>query len=211
LFTGIIEVIGKVIEVSNLEDGSQIGIYAPTIIEDIKVGDSISVDGVCQTVIKISNKSFYIQAVGETILKSTFKEFKVGRKVNLERALTLNSRIGGHLIQGHVNETGIITRWFPRGENYFLAVKMNSELIKYCILEGSISVEGISLTIAAIKNDEVIINIIPYTVKNTNLKFKKVGDAVNIETDFIAKHIEQLINDKKNGNLSMNKLKNWGY
>ncbi len=211
MFTGIIEEIGHVTTIQKMADGFRLGMSAKKILEDLKVDDSISIDGACQTVIERDENHFMVEAVGETLQKTTLGNFRVGQLVNLERSLTLESRLGGHLVQGHINGIGIVTQWKQRGENFYLEVELKNEIMKYCILEGSIAVNGISLTIANLKKNLVGISIIPHTVKHTTLHNTKAGDKVNIEVDLIAKYVERLLNTTQNNGLTIDKLKSWGY
>lgn len=212
MFTGIIEEVGSVINKTAISGGIRFTIEAQEVLEDLHVGDSINVEGVCQTAVEVSKNSFSVEAVGETLEKTTLSNFKLNQKVNLERPLSPASRMGGHFVQGHVNGTGRITQWYPRGENYFLEMNVPDALSRYTILEGSIAVDGISLTIAHLSKNLVGINIIPHTVKNTSLQFKKAGDPVNIEVDMIAKYIERLLNSNKpSESLNLENLKKWGY
>jgi riboflavin synthase len=211
MFTGIIEEIGKVIQIKRMTDGREITIAARQILAKLKVRDSVSIDGTCQTVVGINSGEFTVQAVGETLHKTTLEQYKIGRKVNLESSLTLQTPLGGHLVLGHVNGTSTIRRLEKRGENYFLEIMLPAELLRYCIAEGSIAVDGISLTIANLKAAVAGISIIPHTVRNTNLQEKKVGDLVNIEADIIPRYLEKLIQNQAVENLTLDKIKNWGY
>ena len=211
MFTGIIEEIGEISAIEKMANGLRMRVSAGKVLSDLKTDDSIAIDGVCQTVIKRDSGSFWVEAVGETLLKTTFRDYRPGRPVNLERALTLQTRLGGHLVQGHVNGTAAIRQLHPRGENYYLELLLPAELSRHCIPEGSIAVDGISLTIAAIQNSKIGINIIPHTIRSTTLQYRNSGDRVNIETDVIARIIEKLVTSAPSGGLDMNKLKNWGY
>ena len=211
MFTGIIEEIGEITAVRNLTDQIEMKIQADKILENLKVSDSINIDGACQTVVNIANKEFTIQAVGETLTKTTMGKFQPGRKVNLERSLRLDSRLGGHFVQGHINGIGSISKIIKRSDNYYFEITIPENLIKYCAPEGSIAIDGISLTIAQIKKNIVGISVIPYTFNHTTLNLKSTGEMVNIETDILARQMEQLISKKENSDLSMEKLINWGY
>ena len=211
MFTGIIEEIGEITAVRNLTDQIEMKIRAHKILENLKVSDSINIDGVCQTVVNITNKEFTIQAVGETLTKTTMGNFHRDRKVNLERSLRLDSRLGGHFVQGHINGIGSISKIIKRSDNYYFEITIPENLIKYCAPEGSIAIDGISLTIAQIKKNIVGISVIPYTFNHTTLNLKSTGEMVNIETDILARQMEQLISKKENSDLSMEKLINWGY
>jgi riboflavin synthase len=211
LFTGIIEEIGEITAVRNLTDQIEMKIRAHKILEGLKVSDSINIDGVCQTVVNITNKEFTIQAVGETLTKTTMGNFHRDRKVNLERSLRLDSRLGGHFVQGHINGIGSISKIIKRSDNYYFEITIPENLIKYCAPEGSIAIDGISLTIAQIKKNIVGISVIPYTFNHTTLNLKSTGEMVNIESDILARQMERIISKKENSDLSMEKLINWGY
>ena len=193
MFTGLIEEIGQIKTLENISGGIRFSIAAQSVLSDLQVGDSISVDGVCLTAVSVSKEEFIVEAVGETLEKTTLSGYHPGSWVNLERPLTANGRLGGHFVQGHVNATGVITQWFPRGDNYFLEVEVPTHLMKYIILEGSIAIDGISLTVATLIDNRIGINIIPHTVQVTGLKYKEKGNRVNIEVDLIAKYIENLL------------------
>lgn len=197
MFTGIIEEIGKINRIDRIAGGKRLKISCNTVLEDLKKNDSVSVSGVCLTVIKVENDGFWVDAVGETLKKTTLVNIGLSACVNLERALRLNDRLGGHIVQGHVSGIGGITQITKLGENYFVEVQIPENLIKYTIDEGSITVDGISLTIAKLNGNKVGLSIIPHTWANTNLRQKKIGDDVNIETDFLAKYIENFLLKKQ--------------
>ncbi len=193
MFTGIIEEVGRIVSREEIAGGIRLGIEAREVFSDLSVGDSIAVNGVCLTVVHRKPPVFAVEAVGETLEKANLGRLAVEDRVNLERALAAGDRLGGHFVQGHVNGVGKITQWYPRGENYFLEVRVPPALLRYIILEGSIAIDGISLTVAHLNEDRVGINIIPHTAKVTNLQYRKVGDPVNIEVDMIAKYVERLL------------------
>ena len=214
MFTGIIEEIGKIEKITPIAGGITIKIKAEKILEDVAVNDSICIDGVCLTVTKKDNGTFWADAVGATLEKTTFIKIKADTSVNLERSVKLSDRLGGHLVQGHVNGVGTITEITKLGENYLLKILIPDELNKYLIKEGSIAINGISLTIADLKSNEISISIIPHTWQNTNLKDKKVNDKVNVEIDILAKYVEKLltkVNNSSNKNITENWLKEIGY
>jgi riboflavin synthase len=208
MFTGIIEEIGKIQKAKPIAGGLSLNIEAEKILEDISVNDSICVDGVCLTVTNVEDSAFWVDAVGATLEKSTFRDIKINHPVNLERSVRLDDRLGGHLVQGHVNGIGIISEIKKLGENYLLKISVPEELERYLIKEGSIAINGISLTIADEKNDQVVISIIPHTWQNTTLKFKQVNEKVNVEIDILAKYVEKLLS-QKDGNQKINLSENW--
>lgn len=215
MFTGIIEEIGVLKQTKIIAGGKRLYIATRKILQDTSIDDSIAVNGVCLTVVKMDPDSFWAEAVGATLEKTTLKNLSPGSKVNLERALTLSDRLGGHLMQGHINGMGQISALTRLGENYSLRIKYPSELSKYIITEGSIAIDGISLTIAHLNEGEIDISVIPHTWHKTNLQDRKTGDWVNLETDVIAKYIERLLTTKiniKDGNaLTVERLKNLGF
>lgn len=214
MFTGIIEEIGKISSIKPIAGGMRIKISSGKILEDVSVNDSVCVNGVCLTAIKVENDGFWVDAVGTTLEKTTFSKIQLSAQVNLERSLKLNDRLGGHFVQGHTNGTGTILQIIKLGENYYLKIRVDENLEKYLIEEGSIAIDGVSLTIAELDGSNVGISLIPHTWQNTSVQFYKVGDKVNIETDVLAKYIEKLVRrneDKDNINITENWLKELGY
>ena len=175
--------------------------------------DSVAVNGICLTVTKIENGFFYCEAVGATLTKTTLQNYSVGEEVNLERAVRLSDRLGGHLVQGHVNGIGTIKQVTKLGDNYFVEISVPYELTKYLVKEGSVAVDGISLTIAKLEEATVGLSIIPHTWNNTVIKNRKPGNKVNIETDVIAKYVEKLLlnSDKQDNRFTDSWFKNLGY
>lgn len=193
MFTGLIEEVGSIKQIRTIPDGRELVVIVTKILDDLSVDDSVSINGICLTATKIYPDGFQTQAVGETLLKTTLKNIKANDPVNIERAVRPIDRLGGHLVQGHVNGVGSISHIVKRGENYYMQIKVPPVLEKYLINEGSIAVDGISLTIARLDENKVGLSVIPHTWNNTNLMFKKTGDQVNIEVDVIAKYVERLL------------------
>jgi riboflavin synthase len=215
MFTGLIEEVGTLRKIEPMRDGRRLFIEAQTTRAETAVDDSVAVNGICLTVVKLDPAGFWVEAVGETLRKTTLKSWRIGQPVNLERALRLNDRLGGHLVQGHVNGVGKITQLSPRGENYFLEVEMPRNLLRYCVAEGSIAIDGISLTIARLNGTRLGVSVIPHTFTHTNLRNRHIGDAVNVETDIIAKYVERLLGSRqpKDGQQSLDQgwLKQMGF
>jgi riboflavin synthase len=213
MFTGIIEEIGKIAKTNPIAGGLSIRIEANKILDDISVNDSVCIDGICLTVTNFDDSGFWLDAVGATIEKTTFESVKTSSLVNLERSVRLNDRLGGHLVQGHINGIGSISEIQKLGENYLLKIIVPESLERYLVNEGSIAINGISLTIADLYNNTVSISVIPHTWQNTNLKYKKLNDKVNIEIDILAKYVEKLLNknDTPKKNITDNWLKEIGY
>lgn len=192
MFTGIVEEIGVVRRMSRSGNRARLEIAASIVLAGTQVGDSIAVNGACQTVTAIAKDSFTVEALAETLKKTTLGSLSTGDHAHLERALSLSTRLGGHLVQGHVNGTALVKELTRDGGNVYLVLSLTPELEKYCIKEGSIAVDGVSLTICALRPGEVTVNLIPLTREFTLLGNKKIGDEVNIENDLIAKYVERL-------------------
>jgi len=213
MFTGLIEEIGKISAITQISGGIRFKISAEKVFDDLKIDDSIAINGICLTVTKFENNGFYCDAVGATLTKTTLQNYSVGEEVNLERAVRLSDRLGGHLVQGHVNGVGTVKQIVKLGENYFVEITVPHELKKYLVDEGSIAVDGISFTIANLEEEIFGISVIPHTWKNTVLKNRKPGNKVNIETDIIAKYVEKLLmsTDKQDNRFTDSWFKNLGY
>lgn len=208
MFTGIIEETGRVKTITN----NKIIIFAKTVLEGTKLGDSISVNGVCLTVTSIGKDFFEADVSAETIRVTALSELKTGYFVNLERAAQVGARLGGHIVSGHIDGVGRGKYIEKAGGFYNLTIEIPSELSKYVVKKGSVTVDGISLTVADIIDNTVKIAVIPHTFENTNLKVLKIGDFVNIETDILAKYIEKFLStgDNKSG-ISMEFLMEHGF
>ena len=193
MFTGIVEAVGEIKEIRPLEEGISLSI-APGMLdlEAVKVGDSIAVNGVCLTVTAVAKDMFSVDVSRET-LDCTEGLDKPGGQVNLERALLLSDRLDGHLVSGHVDASGEVVKLEPAGESYTLAIKAPDALLKYIARKGSISVNGVSLTVNRIAGDEMEINLIPHTLAVTTLKDLKKGARVNLEVDMLARYVERLM------------------
>ncbi len=214
MFTGIIEEVGIVKDVTKISGGLKIRFAAPGMINEIKINASIAVNGICLTVTEIKSPDFFVDAVGATITKTSVNNFTKGTKVNLERALRADGRFDGHFVQGHVNGIGTIEQIQKLGENYYVRVKVPENLNRYFIGEGSVAIDGISLTIADIENDFLGFSIIPHTWQKTNLQFRNKGEEVNIEVDMLAKYVENFLNrknDKPESKITENWLNELGY
>ena len=196
MFTGIVEEIGTI----KSFDGSKLVVECVKVLENTQIGDSIAIDGCCQTVVSMTNTTFSADVSAET-LKIT-KGFKSGEKVNLERALTPQTRMGGHIVQGHVDGTA---KYLGN-----MTFQLSSELDKYVVYKGSITVNGVSLTVSENENKTFAVAVIPHTLEKTNLKFLKPGDLVNIETDILGRYVEKFLYSQNN-NITENFLKENGF
>ena len=198
MFTGIIEAIGTIKEIAQNLKGVSLQIDSRKLdLTDVKIGDSIAVNGVCLTVTQQGNNHFEVD-VSHEMLRCTEGLKNLGNQVNLEKAMRLSDRLGGHLVSGHVDGVGKIIQFEPEGENYRLSIQSPNELLKYIVVKGSITVNGVSLTVNRIEGSHFHINLIPHTLAETNLKLLKVGDAVNLETDLLARYVERLMNPSIN-------------
>lgn len=208
MFTGLIKSIGTVKQVNQNASGVEITVYDPTIAQDVSIDDSVSINGACQTVISFTENTFTVQAVSTTLEKTNFSTMKVGTYVNLELALRLSDRLGGHIVQGHVNGVGTIEGWQKIGMNYELNFNVPKELLKYIVKEGSITLNGVSLTISELNYDKRLaqVSIIPHTWENTIFKFSRPQDSINIEVDVLAKYIENLIFRKQEEGSTQSKI-----
>ncbi len=194
MFTGIIEELGTVKRVQNGRDSSVLTIGARQVLQDTKIGDSISTNGVCLTVTGMGSDYFMADVMAETLRRSSLGQLKVGSTVNLERALTLSSRLGGHLVSGHIDGTGKIVKFQPEDTAVWITVSAPSSLLRYIVEKGSIAIDGVSLTVASVTEQGFSVSIIPHTGAETILLQKKTGDMVNLECDMIAKYAEKLLN-----------------
>ncbi len=191
MFTGLVEGIGKVKELNRFGEDLSITISPLFDMPDIRTGESISVDGVCLTVTRVNQGSFRLDVSAETLSKSTLTGIKVGDEVNLERALRVTDRLGGHLVSGHVDGVGRILKKEQKQRSWMLRFGVEERLLRYVIEKGSVAVDGISLTVNRCDDQGFEVNVIPLTGKETGILKKKVGDPVNIETDLIGKYVEK--------------------
>lgn len=196
MFTGIIEELGTITSLEVGSDGARIAINAGLVTSDIHNGDSISVNGVCLTALDVSPAGFFADASQETLDRSTLGSLKTDSRVNLERAVTPSTRLGGHIVQGHVDGRGTFIAAEQNGDFYTVRIGFPADLARYLVYKGSVSVEGISLTIAALGDESFDIAVIPKTWELTNLSTLSPGDAVNLEVDVIAKYVERMMNAK---------------
>ena len=193
MFTGIIEELGEIEEFTRHDDGARLTVGARLVTSDISNGDSIAVNGVCLTATSVTPTSFAADVSPETLDRTTLGSLTTGHHVNLERAVTPATRLGGHIVQGHVDARGTFISADAAGDFWTVRIGFPPELARYLVLKGSVAVEGISLTIAALADDHFDIAVIPKTWEMTNLSSLRSGDAVNLEADMIAKYVERLL------------------
>ncbi len=213
MFTGIIEGKSKIIRIKPRGAAKRLNIEWPFDLTDVQLGDSISVNGACLTVVEKEGQTIVFDLSGETLEKTVLGELKEGDSVNLERALRLTDRLGGHIVTGHVDGIGVIAE--KRRERDFtnLTIKIPKSVSKYVVLKGSIAIDGISLTVNDCREDEIRITLIPYTLEKTTLMDKKVGDRVNIEADLLGKYVEKLLShgSGRSEGLDLSFLKEHGF
>ncbi len=213
MFTGIVEEIGIVKNFSKSSDNAVLQVQCDKVLTGTKLGDSIAINGVCQTVVDIQPNSFTVQISNETLSVTNLSSLQSGEKVNLERALTLSSRLGGHIVSGHVDSQGKLLNIQKHSDFYNLEFEIPTSQTKYVVQKGSITINGISLTVAKITDNKIKLAIIPHTYNNTNLSELKSGDYVNIETDILGKYVEKILSakDNINNNISMEFLQENGF
>ncbi|MDD9898183.1 MAG: riboflavin synthase [Candidatus Melainabacteria bacterium] len=192
MFTGLVEEEGTIAKLEREGTNLNIEVKAQQVLDDMKLGDSIAIDGVCQTVTKISADSFWVTAIDETLKLTNFNDYAEGTKVNLERCLRAQDRLGGHIVQGHVDAVARLVSIDSVDGSYEVVIEVPAELNRYIIHKGSIAFNGISLTVAAIDGNQVKVCIIPKTWEMTNLSDLKPGSAINLEVDLLAKYLEKL-------------------
>lgn len=193
MFTGIVEEIGKIKNIKKLANGCDIEIVCKTVLSDIKLGDSICVNGCCQTVVNFSSDSFSANLSDETLKMTNFLNLKTGDEVNLERALKVSDRFGGHIVQGHIDGQAKFINIEKLSDFYDLFFEVDDNLSKYIVQKGSIAINGVSLTVSEINSKLFKVSIIPHTYSNTTLKSLNSGDFVNIETDILGRYVEKFL------------------
>lgn len=200
MFTGIVEELGEVTAVENLGDSSRFRLRGPLVTEDAKHGDSIAVNGVCLTVVETADGEFTADVMAETLNRSSLGALGPGSRVNLERPMAVGDRLGGHIVQGHVDGTGTILARTPSENWEIVKISLPESLRRYVVEKGSITVDGVSLTVVDAGTDHFTISLIPTTLALTTLGIKEPGDPVNLEVDVIAKYVERLVGTTYGGN-----------
>ena len=196
MFTGIVEELGQVTAVENLDDACRFTLHGPLVTDGAAHGDSIAVNGVCLTVVGTADGAFTADVMAETLKRSCLGALQPGSRVNLERPMALGGRLGGHLVQGHVDGTGTILERTPAEHWEIVKIALPKELSRYVVDKGSITVDGISLTVVEAGPDFFTVSLIPTTLQLTTLGVKQTGDPVNLEVDVLAKYMERLLGDR---------------
>jgi len=210
MFTGIIEHTGTIEALDLQDDGGRVTIHAPSVAPSLTVSNSIAVNGCCLTVVALHDYRLSVDLSGETIRKTSFGakggEPKKGARVNLEQPLTAGKEFGGHFVLGHVDTIGRVTHLTPEGENWWLGVQISAEFARYVVPKGSITIDGISLTVARWRNNIAEVAVIPYTYEHTNIRDRKPGDAVNLEGDVLGKYVERYLEARSSSALGQPQL-----
>ena len=211
MFTGIIEEIGTVRRIEHGAKGARLTIQAKTVLEDTRIGDSIATNGVCLTVVSMTDDSFSADVMVESLRRSSLGTLQGGSLVNLERAMAANGRFGGHIVSGHIDGTGTIASQKREDNAVWVKIKTPAPLLRYIVEKGSIAIDGVSLTVAAVTDTDFSVSIIPHTGAQTILLGKKPGDPVTLECDVIGKYVEKLTAPHKTGGISTNFLAENGF
>ena len=214
MFTGLVEEVGNILSIVERGGNHRITIQAPQSAKELKEGNSIAVSGVCLTALDIKSDTFCADLAKETWTRTSFSRITQGAQVNLELPLKVDARMGGHIVQGHVDGTGKLIGLEPiaNADDFWLHIEVPGDLEKYLVFKGSVAIEGISLTVAQLEGLRLTIAIIPHTIKMTNLQSLKAGDPLNIETDIVAKYLEKWTRrDEKPGALTIDRLVAQGF
>lgn len=197
MFTGIVEEMGKIVRVEKGAKSSRLTVSGDKIFSDLKLGDSVATNGVCLTVTSFSKGIFTADVMNETLKRSNLGELRQGSPVNLERAMIADGRFGGHIVSGHIDGTGVITKIEQDDIAVWYTIRADRKIMKYIIEKGSVAIDGISLTIAKVTDNDFSVSLIPHTAKETVLGYKKTGDTVNLENDVVGKYIEHFLSFKE--------------
>ena len=197
MFTGIVEEMGKIVRVEKGAKSSRLTVSGDKIFSDLKLGDSVATNGVCLTVTSFSKGIFTADVMNETLKRSNLGELRQGSMVNLERAMIANGRFGGHIVSGHIDGTGVITKIEQDDIAVWYTIRADRKIMNYIIEKGSVAIDGISLTIAKVTDNDFSVSLIPHTAKETVLGYKKTGDTVNLENDVVGKYIEHFLSFKE--------------
>jgi riboflavin synthase len=211
MFTGIIEDKGKILRADVRGQGRRLILKVPRHLTDLQLGDSINVNGACLTVVEKTGESIAVDVSSETVEKTTFREVREGDEVNLELAMRLSDRLGGHIVTGHVDAVGTLVERRSEQDFVHLKVQVPKSVSRYVVPKGSIAVDGISLTVNACDGDEIQMTLIPYTLEKTTLLNKRVGDRVNLEADVLGKYVEKLMEGRESGKVTLSLLREHGF
>ena len=211
MFTGIVEDRGKILRADARGQGKRLMVRVPAHLTDLHLGDSINVNGTCLTVVEKTGDNVAVDVSSETLEKTTFREVREGDEVNLERAMKLSDRLGGHLVTGHVDGVGTLVERRSERDFVHLRIQIPKSVSRYVVTKGSIAIDGISLTVNACGRDEIEIILIPYTLEKTTLIGKRMGDRLNLETDILGKYVEKLMEGRESGKVTSSFLREHGF
>ena len=211
MFTGIVEEMGKISAIRQGAKSAQLTIQAQTVLEGTRIGDSIAVNGVCLTVTSLSASAFTADVMAESLRRSALGDLSPGSPVNLERAMAANGRFGGHIVSGHIDGTGAISSFRREDNAVWVTVATPANLLRYIVEKGSVAIDGVSLTVAAVTGRDFSVSLIPHTGAQTILLQKRVGDQANLECDIIGKYVEKLLQPHKETNITMEFLAEHGF
>ncbi len=212
MFTGIVEEIGTISNIARGADSCIYTVNASKILEDMHIGDSIAVNGLCLTVTSFDKSSFTADVMNESLRRSNLGDLRRGSKVNLERAMAANGRFGGHIVSGHIDGTGTLLSYEREANAVWVTISANEELMRYIIMKGSVALDGVSLTVARLYNDAFAVSLIPHTGEETTLLNKNIGDRINIENDVVGKYVERLCSSaKKESGITEDFLRKYGF
>lgn len=211
MFTGLVEEIGIVESVQKAGEGANFSITGATVSSDLAIGDSIAVNGACLTVVSLQTDCFTVQAVGETLQRTTLSRVNATDRVNLERPLKPASRLGGHFVQGHVDTMATIEKIETKDPGFWVYIMLEKQWAPFCVEKGSIAIDGVSLTIAHLLDQEIAVAVIPHTARSTILGEKRERELVNIEVDILGKYVYRFTQKDQPSSLSLDDLQEWGY
>lgn len=211
MFTGIIEETGRILRIERGAKGAQLTVSASIVLTDTKIGDSIAVNGVCLTVTAMSHNAFTADVMAETLRRSNLGALSHSAPVNLERAMPANGRFGGHIVSGHIDGTGTVTGLRREDNATWVTIAVPPSLLHYIVEKGSVALDGISLTVATVSDNDFAVSIIPHTGTETTLLSRKSGDQVNLECDIIGKYVEKLLVPQKSSGITMEFLSQHGF
>lgn len=212
MFTGLVEEIGTIEKIKKGGKSVNLTIKAHKIFDDLKIGDSVATNGVCLTVTSISNNTFTSDVMNESIIRSNLGDLKSGSYVNIERAMLLNGRFGGHIVSGHIDGIGSIFKIIKEDIAVLYSIKTSENIIRYIVEKGSITIDGISLTVTKVNKDNTfVVSVIPHTIEQTILCKKKIGDKVNLENDVIGKYIEKFVAHKNEKGITLDMINKYGF
>ncbi len=193
MFTGIVAEVGRVVDYERTDQGRRLTVDAPISTEDLAVGDSVAVNGVCLTAVTVEPPRFWVEAVAETLARTNLGEAVNGSSVNLERPVRVGGRLDGHVVQGHIDEVGVVLDIQPEGQSKRVSLSIPENLERYLVYKGSVAVDGVALTVTAVAQGSLEVALIPHTLASTTLGSWEVGDRANIEVDILAKYVERIL------------------